>query len=149
MHAGTEYSYTAPDDYQRQIARRAAARGSCLVIGHHPHVVQGLDTVSGIPVAWSLGNCSFGGTTRAKDSDALAVQAVLSFREGELTDTALHFYPISITGDARYNDYSPRFLDGADAERVLEKMRKSTGTDPGPWDPEEGASPAGFAPPGR
>ena len=139
MHAGTEYSYEAPDSYQRQIAERAAESGSCLVVGHHPHVVQGYDILSGVPVVWSLGNCSFGGTTHAKDSDALVLQAVLAFEEDRLTRIDLHFYPISITSDERYNNYSPRFLDGEDAKRVLDKMKKSTGTDPGLWTEEQGA----------
>ncbi len=139
MHAGTEYSYTAPDSYQEQIAARAAESGSCLIVGHHPHVVQGYDIMDGVPVVYSLGNCSFGGTTHAKDSDALALQAVLSFREGVLTGMALHFYPISITSDPRYNNYQPCFLSGSDAKRVLDKMKKSTGQDPGPWNEETGA----------
>ena len=139
MHAGEEYSYTPPSPHQRTAVERAAACGAALVIGHHPHVVQGFTTVSGMPVVYSLGNCVFGGTTRAKDSDALAVQAVLRFEEGELQETALHFYPISITSDARYNNYSPRFLEGEEAERVLRKMEKSTGNAPGPWSAEEGA----------
>ena len=139
MHAGTEYSYSAPDRMQQQIVSRAVRCGSDLVIGHHPHVVQGMDVVDGVPVVYSLGNCSFGGTTRAKDSDALAVQAEISFRDGTFCGIRLHFYPISITSDSRYNNYSPCFLTGEDAERVLEKMRKSTGRDPGSWNPEEGA----------
>ena len=57
----------------------------------------------------------------------------------ELRALELHFYPISMTSDSRYNNYSPRLLEGEDAQRVLEKMRKSTGVDPGEWDGEEGA----------
>ena len=139
MHAGTEYSYTPPDDFQRQITERAVKCGACLIIGHHPHVVQGVSLTDGIPVVYSLGNCSFGGTTHAKDSDALMVQAVLSFEKGTLKDLKLHFYPISITSDERYNNYSPRFLTGEDAVRVLKKMEKSTGMNPGEWDEKEGA----------
>lgn len=139
MHAGTEYSYSPPDKFQAQIIRRAAKCGSCLVIGHHPHVVQGVDLVDGVPVVYSLGNCSFGGTTHAADSDALAVQAVLSFEDNSLRQLKLHFHPISITSDARYNNYSPCLLSGEDALRVLEKMKKSTGMDPGTWNEKEGA----------
>ena len=139
MHTGEEYSYTPPTAHQKQAAERAAECGSALVIGHHPHVVQGFTTVSGMPVVYSLGNCSFGGTTHAKDSDALAVQAVLFFEEGELRKTELHFYPISITSDARYNNYSPRLLEGEEARRVIRKMEQSTGNAPGPWTEEEGA----------
>ena len=131
MHAGTEYSYT-PDEYQRQIVRRALSCGTDLIIGHHPHVVQGYEVLDGVPVVYSLGNCSFGGTTHAKDSDALVVQADLTFEDSVLTDIALRFYPISITSDAHYNNYSPVFLTGRDAERVLRKMKDSTGVDPAP-----------------
>ena len=138
MHAGSEYIYE-PDRYQKQIAERAVGAGSCLVVGHHPHVVQGYDVVNNTPVVYSLGNCSFGGTTHAKDSDALAVQAELAFEDGELTGITLHFYPLSITSDDRYNNYSPRLLTGRDAERVLKKMTESTGKSPGTFDETEGA----------
>ena len=130
MHAGTEYA-SEPDSYQKQIVKRAAECGSDLVIGHHPHVVQGWEINSGIPVVYSLGNCVFGGNTNPKDHDALAVQADLSFREGELTEILLRFFPISVSGDSGYNDYSPVLLSGADAERVLQKMEASTGVSAG------------------
>ena len=109
------------------VVSRAVSSGTDLVIGHHPHVVQGYAEQDGVPVVYSLGNCSFGGTTHAKDSDALVVQADLTFEEGLLTDVSLRFYPISITSDGHYNNYSPMFLSGADAERVIRKMERSTG----------------------
>ena len=138
MHAGTEYSYNPPDGYQRQITK-IAVPVSDLIIGHHPHVVQGMDLLDGVPVVYSLGNCVFGGNTAPRDFDALVVQAVLAFREGSLEKAELHLYPVSVSSDARYNNYSPRFLSGSDAERVLRKLKDSTGTDPGPWDEENGA----------
>ena len=138
MHAGTEYSYDPPDEYQRQITTRAAAY-SDLIVGHHPHVPQGYALVKGVPVVYSLGNCVFGGNTSPKERDALILQAVLHFTEGELDRIDLHFYPICISSDSHYNNYSPVLLTGTDAERVLEKMRKSTGMDPGEWNETEGA----------
>lgn len=140
MHAGDEYDTSPPTGYQKQIVDRAAEAGCCLVIGSHPHIVQGWDMKEGIPVVYSLGNCSFGGTTFAKDSDALAVQAVLSFELGSLTEIRLIFIPISITSDTRHNNYSPRILEGNDAERVLQKMEKTTGRPPGERNPDGTAS---------
>ena len=131
MHAGTEYSYNPPDSYQKQIVDRAVKAGSCLIVGHHPHVLQGMELAGGVPVVYSLGNCSFGGTTYAKDSDALVLRAELSFEEGQLSGIRLTFYPISITSDSRHNNYSPVLLTGEEAERVLGKMRDSTGVDLG------------------
>ena len=139
MHAGEEYSCTPPSKYQKQITDRAVPY-SDLIIGHHPHVVQGYTVLDGVPVVYSLGNCVFGGNTRPKDLDALSVQAVLHFTDGAPDRMDLHFYPISVTSDSRYNNYSPRLLSGKDAERVLKKMADSTGMDPGPWDENEGAS---------
>ena len=140
MHAGTEYSYRPPDNYQAQIVDRAVRAGNCLVVGHHPHVMQGVEIREGVPIIYSLGNCSFGGTTFAKDSDALAVRAELRFEAGELRETVLTFYPICITSDKRHNNYSPCLLTGDEAERVLRKMRESTGTDPGERNPDGSAT---------
>ena len=138
MHAGTEYA-SEPDGYQQQIVNRALECGTDLIIGHHPHVVQGWEERSGVPVVYSLGHCVFGGNTNPKDHDALAVQAELSFNEGELETITLHFYPVSVSGEAGRNDYSPVLLEGADAERVLKKMEESTGVSPGSFDPDAGA----------
>ena len=138
MHAGEEY-VREPGDYQKAIVRRTAACGADLVVGHHPHIVQGFEISQGVPVAYSLGNCVFGGNINPKDHDALVLRADLSFEEGELTGITLHFYPISVSGEANFNDYSPVFLSGADAERVLRKMEQSTGVSVGAFDSAEGA----------
>ena len=133
MHAGTEYR-AAPSANQNGIADRAFACGSDLVIGHHPHIVQGYDVRNGVPVVYSLGNCVFGGNLNPPDHDALAVRAELAFEEGELVGITLRFYPISVSGEADWNDYSPVLLTGADAQRVLKKMEDSTGVSPGTFD---------------
>ena len=138
MHAGTEYA-SEPDSYQKQIVERALSCGTDLVIGHHPHVVQGFEIREGVPVVYSLGNCVFGGNLNPRDHDALAVRADFSFREGALTGITLHFYPISVSGEASRNDFSPVLLSGSDAERVLKKMEDSTGVSPGTFDDGEGA----------
>ena len=139
MHTGTEYE-TEPDGYQRQVVNRALSCGTDLIIGHHPHVVQGYEVRDGVPVVYSLGNCVFGGNTNPRDHDALAVQADLSFEDGELTGITLHFYPVSVSGEEHYNDYSPVLLSGKDAERVLQKMETSTGVSPGAFTEGEGVA---------
>ena len=139
MHAGTEYA-SEPDGYQKQIVNRALACGTDLIIGHHPHVVQGFEVRDGVPVVYSLGNCVFGGNLNPRDHDALAVRADLSFREGVLEKITLRFYPLSVSGEASRNDFSPVLLSGADAERVLKKMEESTGVSPGTFDEKEGAA---------
>ena len=138
MHAGTEYQ-AEPDGYQQQIVERAVRSGTDLIIGHHPHIVQGYEAIDGVPVVYSLGNCVFGGNFNPRDKDALALRAELTFEEGTLRAITLRAYPISISGYRNSNNYSPVFLTDADAQRVLNKMKESTGQEAGAFDEEHGA----------
>lgn len=54
-HWGTEYIHT-PDDSQKYWAKLFIDNGADLIIGTHPHVVEPLETIDGVPVYWSLGN---------------------------------------------------------------------------------------------
>ncbi len=58
LHAGREYVDVPPADVI-QVARGLVRAGADAVIGHHPHVPQGLETVDGRPIAYSLGNFVF------------------------------------------------------------------------------------------
>jgi len=138
MHTGTEYDYT-PDGYEKQIVNQAVEHGASLIIGGHPHVVQGVDCVGNVPVVYSLGNCVFGGNTHPRDFDALAVRAELSFEEGVLTGITLRLYPLCIASGSNNNNYSPCLLTGYDAARVLKKMERSTGYQIGEFEPDRGA----------
>jgi hypothetical protein len=55
VHAGREYVPTPPP-YIRTAYRKLAEAGASLVIGHHPHVPQGIEVWRGTPIAYSLGN---------------------------------------------------------------------------------------------
>ena len=58
VHAGLEF-IPYPPDYVREGCRRVAAAGADAVIAHHPHVPQGLEFFSGVPIFYSLGNYVF------------------------------------------------------------------------------------------
>lgn len=49
-----------PKDYQRQLGRQYIDAGADLVIGSHPHVLQGIEYYDGKPIVYSLGNFVFG-----------------------------------------------------------------------------------------
>lgn len=68
-HWGTEYSEKV-DDSQCEWAKWFVAHGASAIIGSHPHVVQPLDYMSGVPVAFSLGNCVYPAKLRGADSGA-------------------------------------------------------------------------------
>jgi poly-gamma-glutamate synthesis protein (capsule biosynthesis protein) len=60
FHGGIEWS-TRPDKSTRELYTALIRAGADLVIGSHPHIVQGFEWVEGKPVFWSLGNYVFGG----------------------------------------------------------------------------------------
>ncbi|MEH7237354.1 CapA family protein [Bacillus sp. JJ1562] len=60
MHWGNEYQLY-PNDHQQQLAQQLADEGVDLIIGHHPHVLQPMDWLTGKNgnqtfVVYSLGN---------------------------------------------------------------------------------------------
>jgi len=57
-HGGGEY-LDAPVGGTRQLARAWIRAGADAVIGHHPHVAQGVEWFDGRPVFYSLGNLVF------------------------------------------------------------------------------------------
>jgi len=58
LHWGQEYvPYPTPS--QRRSARKLLASGANLILGHHPHILQGWENLSGGLVAYSLGNFVF------------------------------------------------------------------------------------------
>ena len=57
-HWGTQYTHVA-EPVQRRVGRALVGAGADLVVGGHPHWVQGVDAVRGVPVLHSLGNFVF------------------------------------------------------------------------------------------
>jgi poly-gamma-glutamate capsule biosynthesis protein CapA/YwtB (metallophosphatase superfamily) len=57
------FSFPRPAD--REIARALAGMGADIVIGHHPHVVRGMEVIGNCPVFYSLGNFYFAETSSA------------------------------------------------------------------------------------
>lgn len=59
VHWGIEKN-EYPEDYQRQLAQKYIDAGADIVIGAHPHVLQGIEYYNGKPIVYSLGNFVFG-----------------------------------------------------------------------------------------
>ena len=59
VHWGTERE-ESPEDYQRSLGHQYIDAGADMVIGSHPHVLQGIEYYNGKPIVNSLGNFVFG-----------------------------------------------------------------------------------------
>ena len=123
-HWGTEYEPTH-NKLQEEMAAVAAAAGADLVVGNHPHVVQGVSEVSGTPVLWSLGNLMFGGTIDMTTFDAVLIRAELLFENDEYRGITLRYLPIltSSVAASGVNDYRPVLAEEEDAERIYDAIQ--------------------------
>lgn len=124
FHWGLEKEYV-PNDIQKTLAHLAIDEGADLVVGHHPHVLQGIERYKGKYIAYSLGNFSFGGNSNPSDKDTIIFQQTFTITDGELeTNDDIHVIPCSISSASGYNDYCPTPLEGSEKERVLEKLKE-------------------------
>ncbi|MEK6263803.1 MAG: CapA family protein, partial [Clostridium sp.] len=66
FHWGNERQYY-PIPAQTELAHFAIDNGADIILGHHPHVIQGIEQYKGRIIAYSLGNFAFGGNSNPKD----------------------------------------------------------------------------------
>lgn len=121
-HWGDMYSYM-PNAQQRNMAHFAIDNGVDLVIGHHPHVLQGKESYNGKNIVYSLGNFCYGGKMNPQDKDTIIFQQILSFdvSKGEIVGTDYNIIPASISSRTDTNDFQPTVAAGVEAERILKK----------------------------
>lgn len=123
-HWGAEREYY-PEDYQKSLGRKCIDWGVDLVIGHHPHVMQGIEEYQGRYIVYSLGNFCFGANRNPPDKDCLIVQQTFAFVDGERQEgTELKVIPCSVSSVAERNDYKPTPAEGAKAQRILDRLNE-------------------------
>lgn len=125
IHAGTEYERTH-NALQTKMARSIIDAGADIVIGMHPHVVQGIEEYKDRLIAYSLGNFSFGGNLKLTEFDGLVLQVILRFDGRELKETTLKLIPVLTSGTKPANDFRPIPAQGEDKERILKLVQNDS-----------------------
>jgi len=121
-HWGSERHYV-PDSSQKSLARFTIDSGADLILGHHPHVVQGIEEYKGKFIVYSLGNFMFGGNKNPSDKDTFVFQQTFHLKNGVLADTKeINVVPFSISSVSSRNDYQPTLLTGLERKRVKQKI---------------------------
>ena len=126
FHWGNE-TETVPDSNQTTLGRIAIDEGADLVCGHHPHVLQGIETYKGRNIVYSLGNFCFGGNSSPSDMDTMIYQQTFTIdADGVKKDNVTNIIPCSISSAAYdgYNNYQPTPAEGDEATRILEKINE-------------------------
>jgi poly-gamma-glutamate synthesis protein (capsule biosynthesis protein) len=120
FHWGAEKMVT-PKAYQIEMAHLAIDRGADIVLGHHPHVLQGVELYRPRPdarpglIAYSLGNFAFGSYSRSSRT-SIILKCVLD-NEGVLYARCI---PINVFNDEV--EGQPRLLQGEAATAVIDSL---------------------------
>lgn len=124
FHWGNEKE-EIPDSNQMTLGRLAIDEGADLVCGHHPHVLQGIETYKGKNIVYSLGNFCFGGNSYPSDMDSMIFQQTFTIdKNGVSADNDTNIIPCSISSDYDYNNYQPTPAEGGEADRILNKIEE-------------------------
>lgn len=137
-----------PNEIQREIGRFAIDSGADIVIGHHSHVLQGIEQYKGKKIIYSLGNFVYGGAKNPADKDSIIYQVRFAFskqanhrlKQIAKKSTYIHnksvsalssqekwnelhsFVPVLISGEKPYNNYQPVIATGEDKKRIIKRM---------------------------
>jgi poly-gamma-glutamate capsule biosynthesis protein CapA/YwtB (metallophosphatase superfamily) len=113
VHWGLE-GEVQPEIYQQELAHRYIDAGADLVMGSHPHVLQGLESYKGKWIAYSLGNFIFTTSGKSGTAETAIVQASC-LKTG---DCQLKIIPI-ITGPAQ-----PKLMEDNAAKLLFQHLSK-------------------------
>lgn len=128
MHWGIEGDYKQ-NQGQIKMGHYLIDNGVDLVLGSHPHRIQGIEKYNNRFIVYSLSNFTFGANQNPNDKDTLIYQQTFTFDNGKLVlDDNINIIPASQSGIKSANNYQPIILEGSERDRVLNKILKySTG----------------------
>ncbi|MBR4039276.1 MAG: CapA family protein [Clostridia bacterium] len=123
FHWGSEYREDFTGE-QRSIGRAAIRAGADIVVGHHPHIVQGIEAYEDSYILYSVGNLVFGGNVDPDDRDAYAARVTFTVHEDYAEAPEVTIVPLRLTALSDGTDYRPILAEGDEADRIVNRILK-------------------------
>ncbi len=101
-----------PEQWQIDLARFSIDQGADVIVGYHPHTLQGAEIYKDRPIAYSLGNFIFGGNSRS-DYDTAVLKVSLNDKKMKV-----EFLPVEV------RKYQPQIVKGESAERIFKNIER-------------------------
>ena len=112
-----------PTEFQRTLARTLIDCGADLVIGNHPHVLQGVELYNDKVICYSLGNFCFGGNRNPSDKDTMIYQQTFTYKDGELQpDVSAKIIPCTLSSTSSYNDFQPSIVSDSKKQSIIDRV---------------------------
>lgn len=122
VHWGTEGADT-PDDWQIEAARSMIDAGADLIVGHHPHRLQGIEQYKGKYIAYSLGNFSFGGNNSVSNPNTIILRASFSRTDDGMTLDRISAVPCHVTSTGtKANNFQPTVRYGDNGRDTISDL---------------------------
>ena len=125
-HWGEEQK-DAPNKIQKDAAHSFIDAGADLVVGHHPHVLQGAEIYKGKYVFYSLGNFAFAGNSGVTDMSvrSMILRPRIAMKDGKAEVTGVGVVPCYTTSTGtRQNNFRPIPLFGDEAGEMRDYIIK-------------------------
>ena len=141
VHKGVEYEHRPPAELVRGY-RRLIEAGATVVLGHHPHVVQGIEAYQTGLIFYSLGNYSLASKTvrhRRTGAKLFGMLPTLSFRGSRPVAARItplyvnNLEPLTLAGGKVLTPtpFKPQLARGPFADHILASIVQWSGEIPG------------------
>jgi poly-gamma-glutamate synthesis protein (capsule biosynthesis protein) len=132
VHAGQEYDGLHSRN-QTLIARLLIDSGADVVIGTHPHVLQGTEVYGQRSVLYSIGNFVFGGNATVRSNETVVARVTLTFDDsGVYAGQQVRLYAANISGEEKRNNYQPVLVTGEAAQAAWRLIDRDSEGQPAP-----------------
>ena len=123
FHWGIERE-NVPNKVQQDLAKYVIDQGAHLVLGSHPHVIQGIGSYKGANIVYSMGNFCFGANKNPADKATFIYRETFVLTDEGIASESNEIIPCSISSVSNKNNYQPTVLTGANKERVLKRIEQ-------------------------
>lgn len=112
-----------PTENQKYLGHKCIDLGADLVIGHHPHVLQGVEEYNGRFIIYSLANFCFGANRNPVDKDTMIFRQTFTFVDGvKQEDQQVQIIPCSVSSVRDRNNFQPTPAQGEEAARIIGRI---------------------------
>ncbi len=110
VHWGKNYEKNYDCD-QKKFGHMAVDLGADLILGHHPHILQGIEMYKKVPIVYSLGNFCYAGKKKlGNEINTMIFQMEYQFNGKILCGTKYKIIPVYMSSKNPQNTYRPTIV---------------------------------------
>lgn len=121
LHWGDDKTHVIAEG-QYALGKKCIDKGYDVVLGCHPHVLQGIEIYKGKYIVYSMGNFCYGGNKNPDEKDSMIWQQTFTFVDGQLKSSEAKVIPCSLSSVDYKNDYCPKILTGSEAKALFKRL---------------------------